>query len=88
MEIEAYPWKGLDTFGDRYDKINWSKGTTGVFFHKLCHLNLKSERKLEQAKKRSEKDKKTVSFYPKLQGDCVWKVFQQLQSNASENCCI
>ena len=51
MKDKAFLWKGLDTFGDIYDKVDWNKGTIGIYFHKVCHLKLKSERKLEQAKK-------------------------------------
>ena len=45
----AEKWKGLDTFGDVFDNVNWSRGPSGIYFHKLCRLRLNDDRRLKQA---------------------------------------
>ena len=35
-----------------FENVEWDKGPSGIYFHKLCHLNIKSKYKLQQAKNR------------------------------------
>ena len=49
-------WKGLDRYEDLCHKVNWDDGPTGVFFHKLCKMQLTSKRKLDQAISRQQKE--------------------------------
>ena len=54
-------WKGLDTFGEVFQTVDWNKGPRGQCVHESCRKKLVTERKLDQAKKRKEKaEKKTL----------------------------
>ena len=52
----ALLWKGLDKYGDVYDKVCWANGPSGNYFHDSCRIALRNNRKLNQAKKRFEKN--------------------------------
>ena len=36
-------WKGLDRFGDVYDRVSWDKGPSGIYFHESCRLYLQNK---------------------------------------------
>ena len=65
MELRdiALKWKDLDRHGQLYDTVPWNDGPNGVFFHKVCKMELASDRKLNQAKLRKQKlQQRTSSF--------------------------
>ena len=53
-------WKGLDMFGDVYEKVDWDKGPSGVYFHKFCHVHLRDERRLNFAIGRATPDTPSI----------------------------
>ena len=60
--------KGLDKFGDVYERVDWDKGSVGQFVHDTCRLTLSSARKLEQAinrQRKRESDESQSSFSSK-----------------------
>ena len=46
-----------------YDKVDWKRGPNVIYFHKLCQLDMKSSRRLGQAKKRLAKINEEKSEY-------------------------
>ena len=54
FRLAAKKWSGLDTYGDVFIKTDWKSGWEGKFWHKMCKLNISTEKKLKQALKRKE----------------------------------
>jgi len=48
-------WRGLDKFGDVYATVDWDKGPGRQCVHNACKLTIWNAKKLEQAKRRQEK---------------------------------
>ena len=55
MKLQTLQWNGLDQFGNVYESVDWDHGPQGIFFHKICKLQVASKYKLQQALKRKEK---------------------------------
>ena len=55
-------WKGLDKFGAVNESIPWSNGPDGFHMCDNCYFTLKSNRSLDQARKRQEKGKKRTDL--------------------------
>ena len=61
--------KGLDKFGDVYERVDWDKGFVGQFVHDTSRLALSSARKLVQAinrERKRESDESQSSFSSKF----------------------
>ena len=40
----AEKWKGLKhMYGDVLDNVNWGRGASGTYFHKVCRLHVADE---------------------------------------------
>ena len=55
-------WKGLDKFDAVNESIPWSNGPDGFHMCDNCYFTLKSNRSLDQARKRQEKGKKRTDL--------------------------
>ena len=55
FQCNARKWRGLDKFGTVADTVDWNSGPDGKLWHKICKLNICTEKKLQQAIKRKEK---------------------------------
>ena len=55
IKEKAQLWSGLDKFGHVYATMDWDKGPAGQCVHEACMLTMCNSKKLEQAKKRQEK---------------------------------
>ena len=54
-------WKGLDKFSDVFDSVDWDNGPAGKCMHDSCRLKIMTNKKLQQAIKRKEKqDKQSI----------------------------
>ena len=49
IQITAKEWKGLDKFGDIWNRTNWEDGQRGCFMHNSCYITLYSSKKRKQA---------------------------------------
>ena len=68
LKRKALLLKGLDKFGDVYERVDWDKGSVGQFVHDTCRLTLSSARKLVQAinrERKRESDESQSSFSSK-----------------------
>ena len=45
----------MDKFYNVYDDVDWESGGKGLYMHADCYLIFKTQRRLEQAKKRKSK---------------------------------
>ena len=50
LKIHLEKWRGLDTFGELYESIDWNTGPSGYYIHKICSFKIESSRYLEQEK--------------------------------------
>ena len=55
LKETAFSWKGMDTFGNVHEEVDWEAVPAGIAFHKLCKTSMQNTRKLQQTKKRFEK---------------------------------
>ena len=54
VKEKASSRRGLDTFGDVYDKVKWENGPAGLYMHERCHWSLTSKEKLSRSLKRKQ----------------------------------
>lgn len=60
IKTYAEQWVGLDTFEKVFASVNWENQPESVYFHKMCRLNISSQRKLQQALRRKHKTDKAI----------------------------
>ena len=56
IQEKSLKWKSLDKFGQVYDTVDWKKGPKGLHMHNTCYVSLSSQRRLNQAQKRKQKE--------------------------------
>ena len=44
IKEKSLHWKGLEKFGNVYEKVNWEIGPHGLYMHRYCHFTWSSKR--------------------------------------------
>ena len=63
IKCKALNWKGLDTFGNIYDSVDWELGLRDKHVHSNCRVDISSSEKLSRSKTRQQK-RERKSPYP------------------------
>ena len=56
LQQKAESWVGLDKFGTIFKDTLWENGPLGFYMHNSCYITVCSNRSLDQAKNRKEKE--------------------------------